>query len=174
MKPANYVGHVKVLGKVLALLVSGDFLTDFRRAGTSPVVLALPQTSCVLCVFSVLVFAFAGGIFSSFCHDAPASLSPMVLKSMKISTVMKCVQGSSCSLHLNIKGTLSLDGRNQLFYRALLFTFCLWPFSQNLFHIVIFGTKVFSCNVIKKYFCESILLQNRMKSQLFPSEWELR
>ncbi|XP_008935620.1 PREDICTED: putative interleukin-17 receptor E-like [Merops nubicus] len=33
----------------------------------------------------------------------------MVLKSMKISTVMKCVQGSPCSLHLNIKGTLSLD-----------------------------------------------------------------
>ncbi|NWI44012.1 I17RE protein, partial [Picathartes gymnocephalus] len=51
----------------------------------------------------------AGGIFNSFCHDAPASLSSMVLKSMKISTVMKCVQGSPCSLHLNIKGTLILD-----------------------------------------------------------------
>ncbi|NWS33778.1 I17RE protein, partial [Polioptila caerulea] len=51
----------------------------------------------------------SGGIFNSFCHDAPASLSSMVLKSMKISTVMKCVQGSPCSLHLNIKGTLSLD-----------------------------------------------------------------
>ncbi|NXR42789.1 I17RE protein, partial [Zosterops hypoxanthus] len=49
------------------------------------------------------------GIFNSFCHDAPASLSSMVLISMKISTVMKCVQGSLCSLHLNIKGTLSLD-----------------------------------------------------------------
>ncbi|KAK4831682.1 hypothetical protein QYF61_018679 [Mycteria americana] len=59
--------------------------------------------------FSVFVFAFAGGIFNSFCHDAPASLSSMVLKSMKISTVMKCAQGSPCSLHLNIKGTLSLD-----------------------------------------------------------------
>ncbi|XP_048796876.1 putative interleukin-17 receptor E-like isoform X4 [Lagopus muta] len=33
----------------------------------------------------------------------------MVLKSMKISTVIKCVQGSPCTLHLNIKGTLSLD-----------------------------------------------------------------
>ncbi|KAL2308987.1 hypothetical protein Nmel_005165, partial [Mimus melanotis] len=65
-------------------------------------------TSCVQ-FFSVLLFAFAGGIFNSFCHDAPASLSSMVLKSMKISTVMKCVQGSPCSLHLNIKGTLSLD-----------------------------------------------------------------
>ncbi|NXK55173.1 I17RE protein, partial [Chauna torquata] len=54
-------------------------------------------------------FTFAGGIFNSFCHDAPASLSSMVLKSMKISTVMKCVQGSPCSLHLNIKGILSLD-----------------------------------------------------------------
>ncbi|XP_009461135.1 PREDICTED: putative interleukin-17 receptor E-like [Nipponia nippon] len=51
----------------------------------------------------------SSGIFNSFCHDAPASLSSMVLKSMKISTVMKCVQGSQCSLHLNIKGTLSLD-----------------------------------------------------------------
>ncbi|XP_009077474.1 PREDICTED: putative interleukin-17 receptor E-like [Acanthisitta chloris] len=51
----------------------------------------------------------SGGIFNSFCHDAPASLSSVVLKSMKISTVMKCVQGSPCSLHLNIKGTLSLD-----------------------------------------------------------------
>ncbi|NXG07284.1 I17RE protein, partial [Sakesphorus luctuosus] len=51
----------------------------------------------------------SGGIFNSFCRDAPPSLSSMVLKSMKISTVMKCVQGSSCSLHLNIKGTLSLD-----------------------------------------------------------------
>ncbi|KFW77079.1 Putative interleukin-17 receptor E-like, partial [Phalacrocorax carbo] len=51
----------------------------------------------------------SSGIFNSFCHDAPASLSSMVLKSMKISTVMKCVQGSPCSLHLNIKGTLSLD-----------------------------------------------------------------
>ncbi|NWR88657.1 I17RE protein, partial [Furnarius figulus] len=51
----------------------------------------------------------SGGIFNSFCRDAPASLSSMVLKSMKISTVMKCVQGSPCSLHLNIKGTLSLD-----------------------------------------------------------------
>ncbi|NXP73256.1 I17EL protein, partial [Ramphastos sulfuratus] len=51
----------------------------------------------------------AGGIFNSFCYDAPASLSSVVLKSMKISTVMKCVQGSPCSLHLNIKGTLSLD-----------------------------------------------------------------
>ncbi|NXD29621.1 I17EL protein, partial [Spelaeornis formosus] len=51
----------------------------------------------------------SGGIFNSFCHDAPASLSSMVLKSMKISTVMKCVQGSPCSLHLNIKGTLNLD-----------------------------------------------------------------
>ncbi|KFO87130.1 Putative interleukin-17 receptor E-like, partial [Buceros rhinoceros silvestris] len=51
----------------------------------------------------------AGGIFNSFCHDAPSSLSSMVLKSMKISTVMKCVQGSPCSLHLNIKGTLSLN-----------------------------------------------------------------
>ncbi|NXS20833.1 I17RE protein, partial [Mystacornis crossleyi] len=51
----------------------------------------------------------SGGIFNSFCHDAPASLSSMVLKSMKISTVMKCVQRSPCSLHLNIKGTLSLD-----------------------------------------------------------------
>ncbi|NXO49598.1 I17RE protein, partial [Aramus guarauna] len=50
----------------------------------------------------------SSGIFNSFCHDAPASLSSMVLKSMKISTVMKCVQGSPCSLHLNIKGTLSL------------------------------------------------------------------
>ncbi|RLW06509.1 hypothetical protein DV515_00004352 [Chloebia gouldiae] len=49
------------------------------------------------------------GIFNSFCHDAPASLSSGVLKSMKISTVMKCVQGSPCALHLNIKGTLSLD-----------------------------------------------------------------
>ncbi|NWU83425.1 I17RE protein, partial [Onychorhynchus coronatus] len=51
----------------------------------------------------------SGVIFNSFCRDAPASLSSMVLKSMKISTVMKCVQGSPCSLHLNIKGTLSLD-----------------------------------------------------------------
>ncbi|XP_027750706.1 putative interleukin-17 receptor E-like isoform X1 [Empidonax traillii] len=51
----------------------------------------------------------SGGIFNSFCRDAPPSLSSMVLKSMKISTVMKCVQGSPCSLHLNIKGTLSLD-----------------------------------------------------------------
>ncbi|XP_048158269.1 putative interleukin-17 receptor E-like isoform X1 [Corvus hawaiiensis] len=51
----------------------------------------------------------SGGIFNSFCHDSPASLSSMVLKSMKISTVMKCVQGSPCSLHLNIKGALSLD-----------------------------------------------------------------
>ncbi|NWI84499.1 I17RE protein, partial [Pitta sordida] len=51
----------------------------------------------------------SGGIFNSFCRDAPASLSSMVLKSMKISTVMKCVQGSLCSLHLNIKGTLSLN-----------------------------------------------------------------
>ncbi|KFQ30003.1 Putative interleukin-17 receptor E-like, partial [Mesitornis unicolor] len=48
-------------------------------------------------------------IFNSFCHDAPASLSSMVLKGMKISTVMMCVQGSPCSLHLNIKGTVSLD-----------------------------------------------------------------
>ncbi|NWR73156.1 I17RE protein, partial [Centropus unirufus] len=56
-----------------------------------------------------LYFAFSGSIFSSFCHDAPASLSSMILKSMKISTVMKCTQGSPCSLHLNIKGTLSLD-----------------------------------------------------------------
>ncbi|XP_064512286.1 interleukin-17 receptor E-like protein [Pseudopipra pipra] len=51
----------------------------------------------------------SGGIFNSFCRDAPASLSSMVLRSMKISTVMKCVQGSPCSLYLNIKGTLSLD-----------------------------------------------------------------
>ncbi|XP_029872168.1 putative interleukin-17 receptor E-like isoform X3 [Aquila chrysaetos chrysaetos] len=51
----------------------------------------------------------SSGILNSFCHDAPASLSSMVLKSMKISTVMKCVQGSACSLHLNIKGILSLD-----------------------------------------------------------------
>ncbi|XP_068020408.1 interleukin-17 receptor E-like protein isoform X3 [Melanerpes formicivorus] len=51
----------------------------------------------------------SSGIFNSFCHDAPASLSSVILKSMKISTVMKCVQGSPCSLHLNIKGTLSLD-----------------------------------------------------------------
>ncbi|XP_010579572.1 PREDICTED: putative interleukin-17 receptor E-like [Haliaeetus leucocephalus] len=51
----------------------------------------------------------SSGILNSFCHDAPASFSSMVLKSMKISTVMKCVQGSACSLHLNIKGTLSLD-----------------------------------------------------------------
>ncbi|NWJ03999.1 I17RE protein, partial [Crypturellus undulatus] len=54
-------------------------------------------------------FVFAGGIFNSFCHDAPASLSSMVMKSMKISTVMKCAQGTPCSLHLSIKGTLSLD-----------------------------------------------------------------
>ncbi|XP_010014270.1 PREDICTED: putative interleukin-17 receptor E-like [Nestor notabilis] len=51
----------------------------------------------------------SSGIFNSFCHDAPASLPSMVLKSMKISTVMKCVQGSPCSLLLNVKGTLSLD-----------------------------------------------------------------
>ncbi|KFV10526.1 Putative interleukin-17 receptor E-like, partial [Tauraco erythrolophus] len=51
----------------------------------------------------------SSGIFNSFCHNAPASLSSVVLKSMKISTVMKCVQGSPCSLHLNVKGTLSLD-----------------------------------------------------------------
>ncbi|XP_067420463.1 interleukin-17 receptor E-like protein isoform X4 [Emydura macquarii macquarii] len=49
------------------------------------------------------------GIFNSFCRDAPASLSSTVLKSMKLSTVMKCVQGSQCSLHLSIKGTLNLD-----------------------------------------------------------------
>ncbi|XP_073184411.1 interleukin-17 receptor E-like protein isoform X3 [Lepidochelys kempii] len=49
------------------------------------------------------------GIFNSFCRDAPASLSSTVLKSMKLSTVMKCVQGSQCSLHLSIKGTLTLD-----------------------------------------------------------------
>ncbi|NXO32708.1 I17RE protein, partial [Cisticola juncidis] len=51
----------------------------------------------------------SGGIFNSFCHDAPASFSSVVLKSMKISTVMRCAQGSPCSLHLSIKGTLSLD-----------------------------------------------------------------
>ncbi|XP_065597598.1 interleukin-17 receptor E-like protein [Cyrtonyx montezumae] len=51
----------------------------------------------------------SSGIFNSFCHSAPASLSSVILKSMKISTVIKCVQGSPCSLHLNIKGTLSLD-----------------------------------------------------------------
>ncbi|NXN99238.1 I17RE protein, partial [Rhinopomastus cyanomelas] len=51
----------------------------------------------------------SSGIFNSFCHDAPVSLSSMVLKSMKISTVMKCAQGRPCSLHLNIKGTLILD-----------------------------------------------------------------
>uniref|UniRef100_A0A8C8S125 Interleukin-17 receptor C/E N-terminal domain-containing protein n=1 Tax=Pelusios castaneus TaxID=367368 RepID=A0A8C8S125_9SAUR len=49
-------------------------------------------------------------IFNSFCRDTPASLSSTVLKSMKLSTVMKCVQGTQCSLHLNIKGTLNLDG----------------------------------------------------------------
>ncbi|XP_067420464.1 interleukin-17 receptor E-like protein isoform X5 [Emydura macquarii macquarii] len=52
---------------------------------------------------------FSAGIFNSFCRDAPASLSSTVLKSMKLSTVMKCVQGSQCSLHLSIKGTLNLD-----------------------------------------------------------------
>ncbi|XP_025968837.1 interleukin-17 receptor E-like protein isoform X1 [Dromaius novaehollandiae] len=51
----------------------------------------------------------SSGIFNSFCHDAPASLSSMVMKSMKISTVMKCVQGTQCSLHLSVKGMLSLD-----------------------------------------------------------------
>ncbi|NXY41681.1 I17RE protein, partial [Ceuthmochares aereus] len=66
--------------------------------------------SCSQVIYvSVFVFAFSGSIFNSFCHDAPASLSSMVLKSMKISTVMKCIQGSPCSLYLNIKGTLSLD-----------------------------------------------------------------
>ncbi|XP_075784087.1 interleukin-17 receptor E-like protein isoform X2 [Pelodiscus sinensis] len=49
------------------------------------------------------------GIFNSFCRDAPASLSSTVLKSMKLSTMMKCVQGNQCSLHLSIKGTLHLD-----------------------------------------------------------------
>ncbi|XP_077661825.1 interleukin-17 receptor E-like protein [Eretmochelys imbricata] len=53
--------------------------------------------------------ANVAGIFNSFCRDAPASLSSTVLKSMKLSTVMKCVQGSQCSLHLSIKGTLTLD-----------------------------------------------------------------
>ncbi|NWU96761.1 I17RE protein, partial [Upupa epops] len=51
----------------------------------------------------------SGGIFSSFCHSAPGSLSSMALRSMKVSTVMQCAQGRPCSLHLNIKGSLILD-----------------------------------------------------------------
>ncbi|XP_074840231.1 interleukin-17 receptor E-like protein [Carettochelys insculpta] len=49
------------------------------------------------------------GIFNSFCRNSPASLSSNILKSMKLSTTMKCVPGSQCSLHLNVKGTLHLD-----------------------------------------------------------------
>ncbi|KYO47489.1 putative interleukin-17 receptor E-like isoform A [Alligator mississippiensis] len=48
-------------------------------------------------------------IFNSFCRVAPTTSSATALKSMKLSTVMKCVKGSQCFLHLNVKGTLSLS-----------------------------------------------------------------
>ncbi|XP_029766694.1 putative interleukin-17 receptor E-like [Terrapene carolina triunguis] len=60
-------------------------------------------------LYIYVFLTFTAGIFNSFCRDAPASLSSTVLKSMKLSTAMKCVQGSQCSLHLSIKATLNLD-----------------------------------------------------------------
>ncbi|XP_054844731.1 putative interleukin-17 receptor E-like isoform X2 [Eublepharis macularius] len=43
-----------------------------------------------------------------FCHLPPASLSPVVLRNMKLWTAMKCTEEGQCSLHLSIKGTLHL------------------------------------------------------------------
>ncbi|XP_060100526.1 putative interleukin-17 receptor E-like [Heteronotia binoei] len=50
------------------------------------------------------------GIFNSFCHPAPALLSHVMLRNMKLWTAMKCAAGHQCSLHLSIKGTLHLHG----------------------------------------------------------------
>nr|XP_056702462.1 putative interleukin-17 receptor E-like [Euleptes europaea] len=49
------------------------------------------------------------GLFNSFCHPAPASLSHVTLRNMKLWTAMKCTEGHQCSLHLSIKGTLHLN-----------------------------------------------------------------
>nr|XP_034983991.1 putative interleukin-17 receptor E-like [Zootoca vivipara] len=51
----------------------------------------------------------SSGILSSFCHPAPASLSPTTLRSMKLWTAMKCAGQRQCSLLLSVKGTLHLE-----------------------------------------------------------------
>ncbi|XP_028601145.2 interleukin-17 receptor E-like protein [Podarcis muralis] len=51
----------------------------------------------------------SSGILSSFCHPAPASLSPTTLRSMKLWTAMKCAGQRQCSLLLSVKGMLHLE-----------------------------------------------------------------
>lgn len=65
--------------------------------------------------YTHIFVTFTVEAMNSFCHPAPASLSPVNLKNMKLGTTMKCEDHRHCSLHLSVKANLQLNGKSEDF-----------------------------------------------------------